>query len=99
MTRITQAALARWRRDPIAFIREALIDPETGQPFVLYPEQVAFLTAALTLTEDGRLPFSELLFSAPKKSGKTGLAAIVMLYLIILLAGLVGAGLAVTNVL
>ena len=33
MTRITPAALARWRRDPIVFVREALIDPETGQPF------------------------------------------------------------------
>jgi hypothetical protein len=97
MSRITAAALARWRRDPIAFIREALIDPETGQPFVLYPEQVAFLLTALTPTEDGRLPFAELLFSAPKKSGKTGLAAIVMLYVIIVLAGRFGEGYAVAN--
>ena len=78
-------------------IREALIDPETGQPFVLYREQVAFLLAALTPTEDGRLPFAELLFSAPKKSGKTGLAAIVMLYVIIVLAGRFGEGYAVAN--
>ncbi len=30
--------LKRWRRDPIAFVREALRDPETGKPFVLYAE-------------------------------------------------------------
>jgi phage terminase large subunit-like protein len=97
MSRITPAALARWRRDPIEFIRETLIDPETGQPFVLYPEQVAFLLAALTLTEDGRLPFAELLFSAPKKSGKTALAAIAMLYVIVVLAGRLGEAYAVAN--
>jgi hypothetical protein len=31
--------VAGWRRDPIAFIREVLRDPETGEPFVLYPAQ------------------------------------------------------------
>jgi hypothetical protein len=30
MTRITPAALARWRRDPIVFVREALI-AQSGQ--------------------------------------------------------------------
>ena len=62
--------LARWRRDPIAFITEAFVDPETGEPFVLYPAQERFLREALTPTPDGRLNFSELVYGAPKKSEK-----------------------------
>lgn len=77
----------RWRTDPVAFIREVLIDPETGAPFELYPAEVEFLRAALTLTADGRLPYPELVFSAPKKSGKTALAALFAVYLVVVLAG------------
>jgi phage terminase large subunit-like protein len=89
--------LARWRADPIAFIREVLVDPETGKPFELYPEEEAFLRLALTVTDDGRLPYSELLFSAPKKSGKTAFAAVAMLYVIIVLAGRHGEAFAIAN--
>jgi hypothetical protein len=38
-----KAGIARWRRDPVAFIREALINPETGKPFELYPAEISFL--------------------------------------------------------
>ena len=68
-----KAALASWRHDPVAFITEVLRNPETGAPFELYPAQVEFLRAALRLTPAGRLPCPEMLFSAPKKSGKTAL--------------------------
>lgn len=80
-------ALTRWKRDPVAFIAEVLRDPETGEPFVLYPAQERFLHEALTLTPDGRLPYPELVFGAPKKSGKTATAAMVVLYVIIVLGG------------
>ncbi len=62
--------LERWRRDPVAFITEVLVDPETGKPFHLYPAQIEFLRRAFTLTPEGRLRFPEMLFSAPKKSGR-----------------------------
>ena len=81
------ARLSAWRSDPVLFITEVLVNPETRKPFVLYAEEVEFLRRALTLTEDGRLPFPELLFSAPKKSGKTALAAMAMLYVIVALGG------------
>src|SRR5438067_12224919 len=81
------AALARWRADPVAFVREVLRDPETGQPFVLYPAQERFLREALTLTPDGRLRYPELVFSAPKKSGKTATAAMIVLYVVIVFGG------------
>ena len=77
---------ARWR-DPVAFIEQALIDPDTGEHFKLYPEQIEFIRRALTLTPDGRLPYPEMVFSAPKKSGKTGVAAMVALFVAVALAG------------
>jgi hypothetical protein len=77
----------KWKRDPAAFIREVLINPETGKPFELSVAQRRFLRRALTLTAEGRLRFPELLFSAPKKSGKTTLAAMITIYLITCLGG------------
>lgn len=82
-----QSQLAIWRSDPIAFIRDFCRNPETGQAFELYPAQERFLREALTVTPDGQLPYSELLFSAPKKSGKTALAAMIVLYVILVLGG------------
>ena len=39
---------------PVGFAKR-LIDPETGQPFVLYPAQRRFLTEAFKPGMDGRL--------------------------------------------
>jgi hypothetical protein len=90
-------AIARWKRDPVAFIREVLINPETGQAFDLYPEQIAFIRWAFTVTPDGRLPFAELLFSAPKKSGKTALIAMLMIFTIVCIGGPYAEGYCVAN--
>ena len=61
---------AAWRKDPCAFITEVLRDPETGRAFELYQAQQRFLREALVLAKDGRLPYPELIFACPKKSGK-----------------------------
>jgi len=82
-----KSARNRWRRNPCAFVREVLINPETSHPFELYPAQERFLREALTLTPEGTLPYSELLYSTPKKGGKTATTAMAMLYVIIVLAG------------
>jgi hypothetical protein len=80
--------LARWKSDPCTFFDDGVIvDPETQRPFILYPAEKLFLRHALTLTPDGRLPYPELVFSAPKKSGKTALAAMIVLYVILVLGG------------
>jgi hypothetical protein len=42
-------AKARWLRAPRAFIREVLINPETGKPFELYPEEERFIRTAFTI--------------------------------------------------
>jgi phage terminase large subunit-like protein len=78
---------ARWRADPLTFIREVLVNPERGCPFVLYPAQERFIQEALTLTATGSLRYPELIFAAPKKSGKTTLAALMTLYTVMVLGG------------
>lgn len=85
------------RTDPVQFIEEVLIDPETGQPFRLYGEQKVFLRHAFELTPDGRLRYPELVFSAPKKSGKTALAACALIYVVRILCGRFAEGYALAN--
>jgi phage terminase large subunit-like protein len=97
MRTLDAASLARWRSDPIAFVEHVLCDPETGRPFVLSDAERQFLQRAFTLNEDGRLNYPELVFGAIKKSGKTTLAAIVMLAMILLFGGRFAEGYCVAN--
>ena len=89
--------LTLWKHDPIAFIHDALIDPESGKRFELYPAQKLFLRKALTLTPDGRLPYPELVFGAIKKSGKTATAAMALIYVVMVLGGPFAEGYCVAN--
>src|SRR5262249_7512143 len=68
-----------WRQQPITFIEQILRDPETGSPFELFEAQRQFFAHAWTLTDDGRLAYPEQCFGAPKKTGKTGTAAMHLL--------------------
>jgi phage terminase large subunit-like protein len=86
-----------WRRDPIAFIEHALFDPETGKPFVLLDAERDFLRHAFQTNGDGRLLYGEQVFAAPKKSGKTGFAALHMLTTILLFGGSFPEGYALAN--
>jgi hypothetical protein len=54
---LAPSALKRWRRDPAAFIVEAMRNPETGKPFVLLPAEVAFLDHAWPLTSGNAKTF------------------------------------------
>ena len=88
---------ARWRADPISFIEHVLYDPETKRPFVLLDAERAFLQHAFTLDANGRLLYPELLYGAPKKSGKTGFAALYVLTMILLFGGPFGEAYCVAN--
>jgi phage terminase large subunit-like protein len=79
-------AARRWKSDVCAFVEEALVDPETGEHFRLYAEQREFLQRAFKLTPDGRMPYTELCYSAGKKSGKTATAAFIVIYTAVHLA-------------
>jgi phage terminase large subunit-like protein len=79
--------LAQWRADPIKFIEEVLINPETERPFELLDAERCFLEHAFRTGEDGRLLYSEQIYSCPKKSGKTTFAAIYVITLVLLFGG------------
>jgi Tfp pilus assembly major pilin PilA len=94
---LTAADIARRKAQPIAFISEVLRDPETGRPFTLYQAQIEFIRRACTPQADGSLPFAELLYSCPKNSGKTATAAMIVIYVIVVLSGPYAEGYCVAN--
>ena len=82
---------------PVEFVREVLVDPETNRRFELYPAQEQFLREAFTPGLDGGLPYAELVFGAPKKSGKTTMSAFAVLYTTAVLGGKFAEGYVVAN--
>jgi phage terminase large subunit-like protein len=93
----TASQVGRWRRDPALFIEEVLVDPETGAFYELSLKQRHFVRRAVSLTLVGRLQFQEIVFSAPKKSGKTTLAAMIVIYVVVVLGGRFAEGYCVAN--
>jgi phage terminase large subunit-like protein len=91
------SALTRWQRQPLSFITEILRDPETGKPFVLLDAERAFLEHAYQTDDSGRLVYPEQLFGAPKKSGKTGFAAMHLLTTTLVFGGRFAEGYAIAN--
>ncbi len=81
----------------IEFIERVLVNPETSAPFVLTDAERSFLSHAFELNSNGRMKYPELLFSAPKKSGKTTLAAMIVLYAVVVLGGKYGEAYIVAN--
>ena len=78
----------RWQADPAAFVDDGMLrDPETDSPFKLNWSQRQFLKHAFKTGAGRRLLYPELLYSAPKKSGKTAFAAMITLYLVLVLGG------------
>ena len=90
-------SFARWRANPILFIQEVLVDPETDRPFVLNAAQIAFLAAAFEPDANGRLKYPEMVFGAIKKSGKTALAAMIVITMLLLFGGRFAEGLVIAN--
>jgi phage terminase large subunit-like protein len=83
--------------DPVTFIENTLVDPETCAPFALTTAERVFLRHAFKLTPDGRLQYPELVFSGPKKSGKTAFAAMLLIYIVRVLGGRYAEGYACAN--
>jgi len=84
---ISKTMLARWRANPIGFIQQVLINPETKKPFVLLEAERAFLRYAFAIGPDGRLLYPEQVYACPKKSGKTTFAAIYVITIVLLYGG------------
>ena len=79
---------SHWRRDPVAFITEVLVNPETGKPFELYPAEVEFIRRAFTLNPDGRLPFLEALFVRQRRAARPRSRPCVAIYVAVVIGGL-----------
>lgn len=84
---LSTTALAHWRRNPAKFIEEVLRDPETGRPFKLLDAEREFLKHAFRTDADGRLIYPELIYSCPKKSGKSAFNAMMVLIATLLFGG------------
>jgi phage terminase large subunit-like protein len=94
---LATSTLKRWQRQPLSFITEILRDPETGKPFVLLDAERAFLEHAYQIDDSGRLVYPEQLYGAPKKSGKTGFAAMHLLTTTLVFGGRFAEGYAIAN--
>jgi hypothetical protein len=79
--------LMRYRANPVLFIEEVLINPETGRPFVLLKAEKQFLRYAFKRGRNGRLLYPEQVYACPKKSGKTTFAAIYIITIVFLFGG------------
>ena len=97
MTALDRKLLARWKADPVTFIQTVLYDPETGAPFELLDAEREFLKHAFRVGPNGRLLYPEQVYAAPKKSGKTGFAAMHMLTTVLLFGGPLAEGYALAN--
>jgi phage terminase large subunit-like protein len=64
----------------IHFIDKLIKNNELGQPFRLSDHQREVLRLAFAFDENGRLPYDTVIFSCPKKSGKTTLNAALTLW-------------------
>jgi len=65
------------RRDVVYWGERSYYVEETERPIVLMPHQQAVLRFALHRDAEGRLPYNTILYSCPKKSGKTAIAGMV----------------------
>src|SRR2546427_10517587 len=67
-------------RDLVAWIDATITTNELGQPFQLFDFQRAVLRRMFTFDARGRLPYSTIVFSTVKKSGKSFINALVVLW-------------------
>jgi len=66
-----------YRRSVVAFIDDFIKFNERGKPFRLLDHQRQILDSAFVFDRDGRLPWKTIVYSCPKKSGKTTINAAV----------------------
>lgn len=87
---LTPSEYVQWLLNPVAWIEQhfwlpSRIHPVTGEalgagPIVLHPLHRGMLRLALSRTSGGRLAFQTVVWSFPKKTGKTTIAASVALW-------------------
>ena len=81
------AVLSYWRANPCEFIEQNFYNPETKQLYKLQPSQKLFIAHALKTGANGRLVYSDWIYSTIKKTGKTAFGAMLMLTVLMLYGG------------
>lgn len=74
---VTQHTTLSLPMDIVEFAEQYVVT-DNGTPILLEEHQKRILRAAFTLDENGKLPYKTIVYSAPKKSGKTEVNAIVV---------------------
>jgi phage terminase large subunit-like protein len=97
LPKLDPASLARWHADPVLFIEQVLVNPETGRPFELFEAQRRFFAHAWWLDAAGRLLYPEQVFGAPKKTGKTATSAMHLITTCLLFGDRFAEGYALAN--
>ena len=67
----------RYRDDIVAFAEAEYVLTQTGQPIKLLGHQKKILRDVFTRDADGRFPYQTVMYSCPKKSGKTEIGGLV----------------------
>jgi Phage Terminase len=84
---VERTKLTRYRANPVLFVEDVLINPETGKPFVLLTAEKKFFKHAFKRGRNGRLLYAEQVYACPKKSGKSTFAAIYIITMVLLFGG------------
>ena len=77
---MTDRDAERYKTDIVAFAEEQFFLAETRKPIVLQPHQRQILKDIFTANKHGRFPYETIVYSAPKKSGKSTIAALIALW-------------------
>ena len=84
----TSASLDYWRSNPIAFIEQCLINPETGAPFELLPAERAIPRTRFHIRRPtASWSIANGFTRCPKKSGKTTFEALIIIAMTLLYGG------------
>ena len=94
---IDHTTLDRWRADPVAFVERCCAIPRLASRSSCSTPSAQFLAHAFKTDDGGRLLYPRAMFGAPKKSGKTGFAALHMLTTMLLFGGRFAEGYALAN--
>jgi Phage Terminase len=94
---VERTNLTRYRANPVLFVEEVLINPETGKPFKLLKAEKNFFKHAFKCGRNGRLLYPEQVYACPKKSGKSTFAAIYIVTMVLLFGGAYGEAICAAN--
>ncbi len=73
-------SLKDWKNDIVKFAETEYILPETEKPIKLMEHQKRVLRDCFTRDKKGKFPYDTVIYSAPKKSGKSEIGGIVGLW-------------------